>query len=563
MHTNTSSIWLSLLTAVFLLTLAVYSGRRRSVPGALPFMIGALFAAFWVLGISLEYAAADMAAQIFWRKVQIVCALPATTAITCFILDYVWPGRWLTRRNVILLTLPCLLLLILTLTDDAHRLFSFQTAVSPSAPPTLMPAAGLFFLYSYTLNLIALGALGWLFLQHRAQRWAIVVIIIGQIGARTLFALDFTRQLNADLPTAVLAIAFVFLGYAVVLFGFHIFDLDTQAAQVATEQMRAGMIVLNAQGQISSLNPAARRMLGLPAQALIGRPLAEFLPLAAVNFHTAEAGLVEVGLGSAAARRIYGLTASSLTDWRDREMAHVLLLHDITEQKQAQAQLMAQQRALAALQERERLARELHDSLGQTLAATHLQASAARQLLAQGRLEQTDHCLTQLAEMSIAAEADVRDYLLGAKTAFAADTPFLETLRQYVLRFGQQYHLQVALDTPPELETESLGFPVEVQLLRVIQEALSNVRKHAAAQTVQIRFALTGACVEVRIADNGRGFDPTLAQRTDGYGLQAMRERAAILGGTLDIRSQPGAGTHIIIQAPRQTVARPTVEETS
>ena len=152
--------------------------------------------------------------------------------------------------------------------------------------------------------------------------------------------------------------------------------------------------------------------------------------------------------------------------------------------------------------------------------------------------------------MSIAAEADVRDYLLGAKTAFTPEMPFLETLRQYLLRFGQQYSLQVELDTPPELETQSLGFPVEVQLLRLIQEALSNVRKHAAAQRVQIRFTLTDDQVAVTIADNGRGFDPTLAQQTDGFGLQAMGERAATLGGTLEIHSQPGAGTQITVRAP-------------
>ena len=73
-----------------------------------------------------------------------------------------------------------------------------------------------------------------------------------------------------------------------------------------------------------------------------------------------------------------------------------------------------------------------------------------------------------------------------------------------------------------------LGFPVEVQLLRLIQEALSNVRKHAAAHRVQIRFSVTDTLVEVIIEDDGRGFDPTLAQQTNRFGLQAMGERAAL-----------------------------------
>ena len=105
-----------------------------------------------------------------------------------------------------------------------------------------------------------------------------------------------------------------------------------------------------------------------------------------------------------------------------------------------------------------------------------------------------------------------------------------------------------------------LGFPVEVQLLRLIQEALSNVRKHAAAHRVQIRFSVTDTLVEVIIEDDGRGFDPTLAQQTNRFGLQAMGERAAILGGTLDIRSRPDAGTQLTIRTPRQSIERPNEE---
>ncbi|MCA9992534.1 MAG: PAS domain-containing protein [Anaerolineales bacterium] len=527
-YTYTPAIWLPLATAVFLLLLAIYSWRRRSVPGALPFAFGALFAALWTLAILFTHLAEETAVRHYWLQFQRFTLFPATITITSFILEYIWPGRWLTRRKLLLFGLiPCLLLVL-----------------GGGALNTLIIA------YSYALSFITMLCLLWLFFHTPQRHWPAAVMLIGQIVSRLIYALTFTQLLNTNLPINVLAIAFVFLMYAIALFGFHIFNPDTLARQVAINQMPTGMIVLNLQGQITSLNPAARRLLGLTHTDPPAPALHQFLPLNAVNFRAAEPDQLEVHLGGPAAQRVCLLTVSTLQDWRRGDIGYLLLLHDITEQKQAQTQLIAQQRALATLQERERLARELHDSLGQTLAATHLQASAARHLLAQGQLDQTDHCLLQLAEMSIAAEADVRDYLLGAKTAFTPEMPFLETLRQYLLRFGQQYSLQVELDTPPELETQSLGFPVEVQLLRLIQEALSNVRKHAAAQRVQIRFTLTDDQVAVTIADNGRGFDPTLAQQTDGFGLQAMGERAATLGGTLEIHSQPGAGTQITVRAP-------------
>ncbi|MCB9419300.1 MAG: PAS domain-containing protein [Ardenticatenaceae bacterium] len=539
-YTYTSGIWPPFLVTLFLFALSGYSWRRRSVPGALSFAVGSLFAALWVAGVVLEVAAVDTADQHFWLQFQLLWQFPATIAITGFILEYIWPGRWLSRRNIILFAL----LPFLILTAGIQSLNN------------------LVFIYSYALSLLAMLALLWLFFHTPQRHWPAAVMLVGQIGARLTYALNFAQLLHTNLPINVIAIAFVFLMYAIALFGFHIFDPDTLARQIAIDQMPTGMIVLNMQGQTTSLNPAARRLLGITNTRIVGCLIHELLPLDAINFSAADPDQLEVRLGSAEAQRVCLLTASTLQDWRGLDIGYLLLLHDITEQKQAQAQIIAQQRALAALQERERLARELHDSLGQTLAATHLQASAARHLLAQGQLDQTDQCLAQMAEMSIATEADVRDYLLGAKTAFTSDRPFLETLRQYVARFSQQYNLQVELHTPPELETQSLGFPVEVQLLRIIQEALSNVRKHAAAQAVQIRFNAIDGLIEVTIADNGRGFDTILAQQTDGFGLQAMRDRAAALGGVLNIRSQAGTGTEITVRVPRQEIERPGEKET-
>jgi hypothetical protein len=136
-YSYTPNIWPSVFTALLLIALAVYSKRRRSVPVALPFMIGSLFGALWVAGSIMEALAVDMETKIFWFKFQGVCQLPAVTAITCAILEYAWPGRWLTRRNLILLSIPCLLVLGLTLTDNFHHLvwrgFELNEKISRSA----------------------------------------------------------------------------------------------------------------------------------------------------------------------------------------------------------------------------------------------------------------------------------------------------------------------------------------------------------------------------------------------------------------------------------------------
>lgn len=98
-YAYTPQIWFPALTAVLLFALAAYTFRRRSVPGALPFTFALLFAALWMAGTSLEIAALDAPAKIFWLKYQVALMLFSVTPVTCFLLEYAWPGRWLTRRN--------------------------------------------------------------------------------------------------------------------------------------------------------------------------------------------------------------------------------------------------------------------------------------------------------------------------------------------------------------------------------------------------------------------------------------------------------------------------------
>jgi hypothetical protein len=134
-YANSAYLLPQFLTILFLLFLCVYSWRRRSVPGALPFAIASLFAALWVAGSFMEYAVLDPNTKIFWAKVQAASQLPTITALTCFALEYAWPGRWLTRRNLILLSIAPLLFLILLLTNDFHHLlwhgFVYDAIVIP------------------------------------------------------------------------------------------------------------------------------------------------------------------------------------------------------------------------------------------------------------------------------------------------------------------------------------------------------------------------------------------------------------------------------------------------
>jgi signal transduction histidine kinase len=550
-YAYTPHIWPSVLTVFFLIGLGSYSWHRRNVPGALPFAIYCLLALPMLAGKIIGYLAIDFETKIVWFRVENSWWLPVATAMTCFILEYARPRRWLTRRSLLLLSIAPLLALALILTNDIHHLSIREYGFNGSVVPLYGPAGWAFVSYAFGLTIVNIIALVWLFARSPQHRWPAVMILTAQVIVRVLVVVD--PLIQDSWFFFIPEFAFTVVACAIALFGFHIFDPIPLARQTAIEQLHAGVLALDPDGRIVSLNPAAEQMLSVPASRARGKPIKDLLP-AYPERHLADSVETEIELGfrEESSSQYYMLTISPLNDFRGLEVGRLLLLRNVTDQKKAQAQILEQQQVVSTLQERERLARELHDSLGQTLAATHLQASTARVLLAQGEAAKTDECLKQLADITIAAEADVREYLLGAKTVFSADRPFFESLRQYVTCFSQKYGMRVELTVPPRLEVQGLGQEIEVQLTRIIQEALSNVRKHARAQNVQVAFTVVDSRAQVAVTDDGQGFEPAAvtAQQVEGFGLQAMRERAETLGGSLEVLSQPGLGTKVIVHAP-------------
>jgi PAS domain S-box-containing protein len=549
-YAYTPAIWPSLLTTALLIVLAFYSGRRRSVPGALPFMIACLISAVWTFGSIMEIAAPDAQSKLAWYKFQLFWQLPAATAITCFVLEYAWPGRWLTRRNLILLSIPCLLVAGLILTEDLHHLLWRGFLVADTVTPLRAKIPWLFVAYSFGLALLNISVFVWLFIHSPLHRWPAALMIVGLISGRVLHLLESTRS---DLPFYLPPVTFEYLMYAVALFGFRIFDPISLARQVVITQMREGVLVLDLQEHVVSLNPAAEWIFGSAANRLKGRPVKELLPAYPVapptDYQMSEVELDQQGKTEP---RCFTLEISLLKDWRGLHTGHLLLLHDVTEQKRAQARLLEKERALAILHEREQLARELHDTTAQVLGYVRLQAQAARDLLTKDNKAAADSSLAQLAAVAREAQDDVREYIMGAKIATLASSDFLSALRNYLVTFGERYKLRSELVAPPDWSDEVLEPTVAAQLLRITQEALTNVRKHAQAQRVQVEIRHADSRVQIIIQDNGLGFDSCLFDNDIGqkYGLGFMRQRAEQAGGILQIESSSGEGTRVVVEVP-------------
>lgn len=206
----------------------------------------------------------------------------------------------------------------------------------------------------------------------------------------------------------------------------------------------------------------------------------------------------------------------------------------------------------AVLQERERIAHELHDGLAQVLGYINTQTLAVRKLLASN---QTDEAGVELDAMEQAAKrvyADVREEIFSLRTPLTGGDRLSDAVRKHLRNYREMPGAPATLEVVENVELPALAPTTEIQLMWIVQEALNNVRNHAEANSAIVRFSTEDAELVISIEDDGHGFRPEKRARTGWphFGLQTMRERAEAIGGRFEIESEPQQGTRVRVRVP-------------
>jgi PAS domain S-box-containing protein len=568
--------------------LVFYAWRRRGTTGAetLALLMGGL--CIWAAGYALELSGADLPTKIFWAKVEYIGIATVPFAWLAFALQYTGREGRLTGRNLALLSALPLVTLLLAWTNEAHELVWSSTGLDEDGPfPALEVDHGAWFWvhlsYSYLLLLIGTILLIAMLTRsphlYRKQNLALLLAVSVPWVGNGAYVLGLSPVPNLD-PTPF---AFLLSGVAIALslFGFRLLDVVPVARENVIEDMTDGVVVLDLKDRVVDINPGAERFLGCSAREAIGQNFTELVPDwdGLFEHHYERKGEIheEVSLGEEPARRNYELTLSPVVDRKGHSRGRLILLHDITERKQAEkevrrlnatlekrvaertAQLAERERQLEDLvsklitaqeEERRLLAYEVHDGLIQmaiatqryiqTFADTHPPGSKVRP----GELDRA----LELARQTV---QEARRVVKGLRPTTLDDFGLATAVRQRVEEL-QNDGWEIGYEET--LGGERLPTEVEITLYRVTQEALNNVQKHA--RTTMARVALThrGGKVRLEVRDEGRGFDPSAVSGEEGpverIGLSSMRERVALLGGELEIRSKPGAGTSLVAEVP-------------
>ncbi len=246
-----------------------------------------------------------------------------------------------------------------------------------------------------------------------------------------------------------------------------------------------------------------------------------------------------------------GVLNVASADWRELSAEDLRLIYtigDLLSIAIERARLFRESARAGALEERNRLAREIHDTLAQSLTGIALQLETADALLGtQAEAEKVQQSLQQALKMTRVSLEEVRRSVLDLRAAPLENRTLAEALHALADAYRAKWNLQVVFSGVGK--SRPLPVQVETGLYRVAQEALTNAQKHANAQKITLHLITTPDHIQLIITDNGLGFDPEKLTR-ERFGLIGLNERVKLLGGQFYLQSSPGQGTRLEVMVP-------------
>ena len=562
--------WYSIVSAIAVLPALVVARivwARRAVPGGR--FLAWLMLAFvvWSIGAALESAVQELAVGVTFAKLYYVGALGGPLAFLLFTLEYVRSKRWLTHRHVAMLAFIPALSWILALTNEWHYLVWTDYARSPQFANLWVYGHGPWFWigvvgYSYLMMAVATVLLIRTAIRPAPQRsraQAFTLIIAGIIPwvGNILYSLKLGLVDGIETTQLLFLVSGILIYWT--LFRFRLLDVIPIALRTVVESMSDAIVVLDAQDRVIDLNRAAAPLLGINAADVIGCPVKDVFshwPAAQSTLATVNKSNSEISVSRPDTGGEYSISSSPIRDARkpDAVIGRLIVLRNQTKRIQADK---AMQRA-ALLEGRALMAREFNDKLEHVLNSL---AADARSITDQIEHGNYIAAMGQLGLLRLAAHnasIDVYEHIVLTKTDPIDANGFVEVTLSYFSHFETITGIKIQLSLPAQNIDSILPEYGREHLLCIVQEAMDNVYKHAHADKVQVTFATFADSLQVIISDDGAGFDAPSVGNGSG-GLRKMHDRAVRLGAELEIRSEQGRGTQVVLQMKR---AKPDVVKT-
>jgi signal transduction histidine kinase len=547
------SFWFPLFVVAVLEGLAVYTWRFRQEPGARAFVWLQACKSVWLLGLLVGFFSAAPASLAWSMNARSLVSL--LTLFFSFRFTAEMSGcerelpRWVNGLMGGVVGAYWLLILINQWNGWLWKLeWTASAAQIALGPASWVPVAAGYAMSAF----IAVLCILWLMRSSGLRRRQAALILVAFL--LSWFGHMLTRLFGMTLLTS-LPLLFL-LSSTVMAWAFHrwrIYGIVPLAQEVVVKTMIDGLMVVDDSENIVALNPTARAL--FPPRAVTeGAPFqAAFAAWPALAEFTAQSGAAaaEASRQVEGSARFYRVTTTPLRTALGQRLGRVLIFKDVTLERQQQERIVEQQKALSTMTERQRLGRELHDGPGQIWSFITMQIQSARNQLMKRNLAQAEERLERLAEVVREVHFGMRESITGLQTGVSGEQGLLQALEEQLRWYREHCDLEAELEVRCAWQAGLLSPGAEAQALRIVQEALANVRKSAQASRVRIAIRREAEALDICVEDNGCGFDAAqLSAQSGHHGLRIMRERAEEIKARLEVESEAGMGTRVRLRIP-------------
>lgn len=538
------------------ITISIIALKYRDNTGVKEFVIVGIITAWWIFCQIFELMSLTLEIKLFWANLLYLGAGLSPLMYLGLALKFSGKDQYITRKNIMMVLIIYLVFFILIFTDQYHGLMRKNFVLDTSSIPYVIkkeygPLFPIYVVFVYSLNIISLALLlrksikkDYIYRKHaKALFFGLLFITVVNL----FYITGFPQKLRFDLAPAVTGIS---VGvYFVGVFKYKLFSVMPIARDILIESLVSGMMVIDKNDRIIDVNKSILKMFQLK-QSIVGEKIYTIQILEQVVIEGKKdidkKKIVTYKKRNAA--YLYEIKRYILQDYKSKIMGKLYIIDDITQQEKNMNHQIAQQKAMSIMHERERLGRELHDGLGQEIGYLNIQIQAIREYLLQ---EETDKALKLLEELigqSKHIHGNIRQHILEMRGLMPRNRSFSGALKQYIDLYVKQYKIEVQLIFGENLPENFPEDNIAGELLKIIREALNNIKKHAGECTVEISFIRKDTYIEMLIMDTGVGFEVVQQKAVDQCGLNIMKERAEEIGIKFRVQSEINKGTSIILE---------------
>jgi signal transduction histidine kinase len=559
-----NSPWPYLATAALVALVGFYALKQPHRPGTYLFLgiiglwiVSALAAGFETVVEPLELRYAGWALQTIFVMLTSLMNL-------MFVLEYTGNEKVLDWRILTVLALPILVFGLMVVTMPRTDLVNIEIYSGIQVVRAKDLLRWLLFAANSSVWLISIGVLVMSMLRAPAFLPPFILIILGQAIPHIAF-LGIGPDLSTLSPirSSILFSSFTALAYFIAIFNFRLLRVVPVARDNAIDHLPHAMIVLSAENYLVDFNAAAQELPGLPGKLALRQPadraLGEWWRQLS-DLIGPEPTTKDVSVDSLQGKQDFQVYSGPLHHKSGWRMGQVFICENVTQLRLAERRYAEALWVDATMKSREQMANEIHDGFCQNLAFLSLQAQTAQVYLQAGKRDLALESLMHLIESACQTQEETRQMIGNLLAVSLPPGNFPAALHQILDDFEQQTGRVVQLemdgvsakDTDLCFDQDIFPSSIALELIRITQEALTNVRKHAQnASQVSLKLVAEAGHVSLSISDDGTGFDPA-DSKTCGkqFGLQGIQQRAARIGGKASIVSGPGEGTRVEVYVP-------------